>query len=38
MKTIKKIKLFYYKNIKKYEYFTITKDGKIVSYIFEKRG
>ena len=31
---IKKMRFYYYKNIKKYEYFTITENGKISNYVF----
>lgn len=33
---LKKVRLFYLKDIKKREYFTITIDGKISSYVFLK--
>lgn len=33
---IKKVRLFYLKDIKKKDYFTITVNGKISSYVFLK--
>ena len=37
-KTIKKMLVFYYKNIKKYSYYTITYNGIITDYIFSKKN
>ena len=34
---IKKIYIWYFKNIKKYDYFTITENGIITSYTFFKK-
>lgn len=31
---LKELQIFYHKNIAKRDYFTITIDGKIVSYVF----
>lgn len=33
---MKKLLVYYYKNIKKLNYYTITVDGKIASYVFSK--
>lgn len=33
---IKKFLIFYFKNIKKKNFYTITYNGKIISYIFQK--
>lgn len=35
---IAKLRVYFYKNIKQYEYYTITVNGKIENYVFTKRG